>query len=339
MPSVTATAIVGAGALGAGASIYGANSAAGAESNAANQANATQLAMFNQIQGLESPYVQSGYGATNTLNYLLGLPTVSTGNGTMSVGAGTTGGALTADQANALLAARPDVMQAYETAKATADPNSPAYAQKGLTSPQAYANWWYNTQGGSTQYQIPGTTQAGQTPANVAALNAAGLTQGSLLTAPKVDLTQDPSYQFQLGQGLNAIQNAASVYGGGGNAMKALNDYAQNFASQDYWNIYNADVNQRNSLVNLLTGMAGSGQNAAANLATTGYNTAGTIGQNTIGAGNASAAGTIGTTNAITGSLNNGLQNYLMYNMMNNGNVYPGPGYTPATTADVMTVT
>lgn len=51
----------------------------------------------------------------------------------------------------------------------------------------------------------------------------------------------DPSYQFRLNQGLGALQNAAAAKGvlRTGGALKGLNDYAQNSASQEYSNIYN----------------------------------------------------------------------------------------------------
>ncbi len=63
-----ATAIVGAGVIGAFGSIEAGNQQAGAQKQAAN----TQQNMFNTITGQEQPFLQAGYGATTSLNNLLG---------------------------------------------------------------------------------------------------------------------------------------------------------------------------------------------------------------------------------------------------------------------------
>lgn len=64
---MVAVAIVGAGALSAGASIFGAQSAANAQENAASQASATQMAMFQQMQKNLSPYMKTGASANAAL--------------------------------------------------------------------------------------------------------------------------------------------------------------------------------------------------------------------------------------------------------------------------------
>ncbi len=53
--------------------------------------------------------------------------------------------------------------------------------------------------------------------------------------------TSDPSYQWRLGQGLNAVQSSAAANGllGSGGTMKALNNYAQGAASQEFQNQFN----------------------------------------------------------------------------------------------------
>lgn len=52
---------------------------------------------------------------------------------------------------------------------------------------------------------------------------------------------KEPGYQFGLQQGLGAIQNSAAAKGvlRGGGTLKGLNDYAQNFAAQNYGNVAN----------------------------------------------------------------------------------------------------
>lgn len=122
-----------------------------------------------------------------------------------------------------------------------------------------------------------------------------------------------PGYQFANTQGLKSVQNSATARGLGisGAAQKGAADYSTGLANQ-YYN-------------NLLTGVQNTettGANAAAGLATnatqTGANIAGTI-QN---AGNAGAAGTMGSANAISNGLiggANGLQNAFYANKILGG--------------------
>ena len=68
-----AAAIAGAGILGAGASIYGSSQAAKAQKDAANQANATQLQMYNQQREDLAPYSEAGTEGLNALRSYLGV--------------------------------------------------------------------------------------------------------------------------------------------------------------------------------------------------------------------------------------------------------------------------
>ena len=70
MPSLTMGAILGAGVLSAGASVYGSTQAADAQKSAAQQATQAQMAMFNATQGYLSPYRQAGQ---NALTQQLGM--------------------------------------------------------------------------------------------------------------------------------------------------------------------------------------------------------------------------------------------------------------------------
>lgn len=67
------TAILGAGILGAGASIYGSSKAADAQREAANQANATQLEMYKQQRADLAPYTGAGVEGLNALRTYLGV--------------------------------------------------------------------------------------------------------------------------------------------------------------------------------------------------------------------------------------------------------------------------
>ena len=71
MPVVAA--IIGASVIGAGASLIGAHDASSAASNAAAANNALELQIYDSNKDLETPFIQSGYGAETELNGFLGL--------------------------------------------------------------------------------------------------------------------------------------------------------------------------------------------------------------------------------------------------------------------------
>lgn len=121
---------------------------------------------------------------------------------------------------------------------------------------------------------------------------------------------QSPGYNFQMQQGENAILNNRSALGGvySGNTLKALNQFGQGVANQDYWNAYNAYTQSQNQRFGQLDTIAGAGQNAAAGLGGLGAQVGQSIGQNIIGAGNAQAAGTVGLGQALSSGVN-GLAN------------------------------
>jgi len=76
--SATTAAIVGVGVLGAGATIYGSNKAAGATKDASNAAVAEQQAALAQQKELGAPYTALGQSAITPLEQLLGLTPGST---------------------------------------------------------------------------------------------------------------------------------------------------------------------------------------------------------------------------------------------------------------------
>ena len=146
--SFIAVAIGAAGVLGAGASIYAANTQASAQNNAA----ATQQGMFNTIIGQEQPFLNAGYGATSQLNDLLGT---SGNKGAAGYGSLTQPFNPTMDQLNAY----PGYQFALQTgAQATRNADTPGVgalsgaALKDLTNfdvgaaSQNYQNYFNNTQ-------------------------------------------------------------------------------------------------------------------------------------------------------------------------------------------------
>jgi len=116
------------------------------------------------------------------------------------------------------------------------------------------------------------------------------------------DVQAEPGYQFGLNQGNQNIQNSAAAKGGlySGQAMKALTQYGNDYASTKY----DAAFNRKQAAINPLLSMAGLGQTAANTNASSGSNYANQAGNNITGAGNASAAATLAQSN-IWGNLLN----------------------------------
>ncbi|AYA04628.1 DNA transfer protein p32 [Acinetobacter sp. WCHAc010034] len=113
------------------------------------------------------------------------------------------------------------------------------------------------------------------------------------------DVYNDPSYQFRLNQGLGGVQQGAAAQGGllSGATQKALNNYAQNFASQEYSNAYNRFNADQTNQYNRLANLAGMGQNAAAQTGNAGLQTGQAVANNTMAGANAQAAGAVANAN------------------------------------------
>lgn len=116
------------------------------------------------------------------------------------------------------------------------------------------------------------------------------------------DIYSDPSYQFRLQQGQNAIQSSAAAQGGllSGATLKALQNYGQESASQEFSNAYNRFNADQTNRYNRLSNLVGIGQNAAAQVGNAGAQTAQAVANNTMAGANALAAGQIGSANAWT---------------------------------------
>lgn len=158
----------------------------------------------------------------------------------------------------------------------------------------------------------------------------------------EAQLESMPGYQFTLDQGLKSAQNgyAARGLGSSGAAMKGAAQYATGLADQTLnteANIFNNNVartqgifqNNLSNVLNPLMQFATGGQNAAISQGQIGANGINSAANSLIGGANASAAGSVGAANAIGSGINNGINNYMQYNMLqklmdnaNGGNVY-----------------
>jgi hypothetical protein len=130
---------------------------------------------------------------------------------------------------------------------------------------------------------------------------------------------QDPGYAFRMKEGLRALENTAAARGGllSGNSMRGLTRYGQGLASEEFGNAFNRYQAERAARLNPLQSLAGMGQSNAATMA----QQAGTYGQalaeNAATRGNIRASGYMGTANAISNALGQGLNYYQNQDLMN----------------------
>lgn len=139
------------------------------------------------------------------------------------------------------------------------------------------------------------------------------------------ELVQDPGYQFRLAQGTKALEGAAAARGNyiSGDQLKAVSDYGQEAASQEFGNAFARTEAERNAKVAILQGQQATGVNAANSMANTASNYAANAASTIQNTGAAQAAGAINVgnayTNAITGAAtaaNTGIENYALYNKL-----------------------
>jgi len=165
---------------------------------------------------------------------------------------------------------------------------------------------------------------------------AAGAVPGTMTQA---ELEATPGYQFDLREGLKAVQSSAAARGLGvsGASMKGAGAFATGLANKTYLDQFNVRQKRFEDFLNLNTGQQGNttnafnrlnsiatlGANAAAGLGTQGTTLAGTAANYINASGLDTAAGARDASNAIAGGVNN----YLAYNKYNQN-----MGMSPTTT-------
>lgn len=201
----------------------------------------------------------------------------------------------------------------------------------------------------NTQLQMFNQNRADLAPWREAGVNALGqISQGTqpggefLRPFSMDDYAADPGYNFRMDQGMKAIQQSAAGKGNllSGGALKGIQRFGQDLASQEYGNAYNRfNQNQANQF-NRLASISGLGQTTAQQTGALGSAAAQGIAGAQMGAGNAQAAGAIGGANALAGGLAGASNAYLgqqYLNALTRGTSYGyGPmGYQGAYNNDV----
>jgi hypothetical protein len=172
----------------------------------------------------------------------------------------------------AYLTQNQDVAQSYQQLASTADGMATLKAA-GINSADDYAAYHYKNHGKTEGRAITAMTGGDEISKFLESL---------------------PGYKFARDQGVKSIGNALGSRGQTGAQAKGIARFVTGLADQTY-----------GEQVNRLAAAAGLGQNAAATTGQLSGQTANNVGQSLIGAGTASAAGTVGATNAIAGGISN----------------------------------
>lgn len=241
-----------------GAAVGGVGSLISSSSNrsAANRAaessennNAENVALAREIYGnnqqVLSPFVNRGNAAGSQINALLGLPTApqqQTQPNALSQFAGNPSGPVPFGGAGAPYGIGDYAGLGRFSGDITGSPNQLAQLSQFFNNPIA------STQTGlvqpTTEEQI--LNQSPQESAFDTFRNSTG-------------------YKFRLGEGLDAVGSAYAGIGGlqSGAAQRALTEYGQNFASNEFGNYMNALSNQQAVGAGTASSLAGVGQNFA----------------------------------------------------------------------------
>jgi hypothetical protein len=216
--------------------------------------------------------------------------------------------------------------------------------------PAGDRNWqWLSDPANSTAgnpndpsgFQTGTFTGGGQYP--LAAVNGTGLSQPwtTPFQAPdNITEQNDPGFQARLKMGTDAIQRSAASRGTllTGGLLKGLDRYAQDYASNEYGNVYNRALGQYQQAYDIFNNNGNTLFNRLSALGSVGENAAAGVGNAQIGAGDARAQGAIsqGQTNANAygqyGNIaNNAFQYYNQYHNPQYQNPYiaNNAGYNP----------
>ena len=136
----------------------------------------------------------------------------------------------------------------------------------------------------------------------------AGVNALAKLQSGNINMYEDPSYKFRLGEGLKALDRQAAARGGliSGGALKAAQRYGQDVASQEYGNIWNRLASQAGigqTATNQLAGQAGQYGTAAGGLMTD--------------AARARASGYVGSANALNQAIGGAGNAYMQNQILN----------------------
>lgn len=116
---------------------------------------------------------------------------------------------------------------------------------------------------------------------------------------------QDPGYAWRMSEGMKALEKSAAARGGllSGATLKGVQQYGQGLASEEYQNAFNRYQTARSNTLSPYMSLAGIGQAAASNQASSAGQYATGASQALTSGAAATAAGQVGSANAWSGAL------------------------------------
>jgi hypothetical protein len=165
-------------------------------------------------------------------------------------------------------------------------------------------------------FQTGTFTGGGQYP--LASVMGTGLAQPwTTPFTPPDNLTEqnDPGFQARMKMGTDAIQRSAASRGTllTGGLLKGLDRYAQDYASNEYGNVYNRAKDMYSTAYGIFNNNQSNLFNRLGQLGSVGENAAAGVGNAQIGAGDARAQGSIAQGNIWGNTINNGVNAGLQY--------------------------
>lgn len=299
MAWITAAAMAGGAVLGSMSS----KNAANTQANSANQASQVEQGMFDKTQQNLAPWMNTGTVSLGQLNRFAGLPGFS---GDPAANELNFKGQTFANR-DALHKALYDDYASQLKAKAAAAP----------TQTGAFGIPRSSQPFDPSQISEPAIQQA-MSAATQANPGGGNDPQFGMLTKPfgMEDFKASPAYSFNLEQGQAAIDKAAAArhnfYSPA--TLQQIAKYSQGMASNEFQNAFSNYNTNLGNIWNRLYSLSSGGQNAATNMGGFGTTVGSQLGENAIGAGNAQAAGTIGSANAISQGVGAYYNNQLLNN-------------------------
>ena len=210
-----------------------ADKAADASIDASKRANETMLEMFNRSNQITAPNQQAGWNALAMQGSLLGNPNLVPQGAVNQAIMAQGGGGQVWDQ---YLQANPDVQAAFAQASRT-----PHLRNMGITTPQQWAEYHYNTTGQREGRQLPSATGTGT--AGTGGTGQVGV--GTDVNTAYNTFLDSGFGRANLTTTNSEFENMVGAFGAGGNALSgsaigALNDRNKRNTGNAFGQYYNA---------------------------------------------------------------------------------------------------
>lgn len=294
MPWSIVSSIAG-GLLSSGA----ANSAAAGQAQATREANDLQKYIYDNNVKLNQPAIDAGNLSRNKLMQLLGL-------------GGTAGGVSTPAQSREQL--RSNLLGQYT--KATPY----EYQDDGAFRTGRYMPWNNQTSTVDETGLNAAVEQAFNAQPQGGGIDSNSADYGSLMRPfTGADLQSEPGYQFGMNQGLQALDRKNAASGGyfSGQALKAAQGFAQDYAGTKYNDAFNRNNVTQGNQFNRLSSLTGGGQSAVNQVNSAGGNYANSVGNNLTSNANAQGAAGIAGANSWGNALTSAANAYTQNNTLN----------------------